>query len=110
MRDLEDFTRLWICGVPSGDALDGYQITLSFQNCAGNPSIKLFASHEADGGTGYFNNTNIAAQYVGSVINDSTLGTVSTNMNYVFPYLRFYNGGTQCLLFEGVTAGEGELV
>jgi hypothetical protein len=110
MRDLEDFARLWICGVPSGFAMDGYQVTLSFQNCIGNPSIKLFASHEADGGYGYLTSTNIAQQYVGSFMNDSSLGTVSNNMNYVFPYLRFYNGGTQCLLFEGVTTGEGELV
>ena len=110
MRDLEDFARLWICGVPSGFAMDGYQVTLSFQNCVGNPSIKLFASHEANGGYGYLTNTNIAQQYVGSPMNDSSLGMVSTSTNYVFPYLRFYNGGTQCLLFEGVTTGEGELV
>jgi hypothetical protein len=110
MRDLEDYARLWICGVPSGSAMDGYQVTLSFQNCVGNPSIKLFASHESDGGYGYLTNTTIAEQYVGSYMNDSTLGTVSTGTNYVFPYLHFYNGGTQCLLFEGVTTGEGELV
>jgi len=110
MRDLEDFARLWICGVPSGDALESYQVTLSFQNCVGNPSIKLFASHEADGGYGYLTNTNIAQEYVGSPMNDSSLGMVSASTNYVFPYLRFYNGGTQCLLFEGVSTGEGELV
>ena len=110
MRDLEDFARLWICGMPSGDALEGYQVTLSFQNYVGNPSIKLFASHEADGGYGYLTSTNIAQEYVGSPMNDSSLGMVSTNVNYVFPYLRFYNGGTQCLLFEGVSTGEGELV
>jgi hypothetical protein len=110
MRDLEDYARLWICGVPSGSAMDAYQVTLSFQNCVGNPSIKLFASHESNGGYGYLTNTTIAEQYVGSYMNDSTLGTVSIGTNYVFPYLHFYNGGTQCLLFEGVTTGEGELV
>jgi len=109
-RDLEDFARIWICGVPSGDVMDGYQVTLSFQNCVGSPSIKLFASHDDNGGNGYLTDSNIAERYVGSIMNDFSLGTVSVNTNYVFPYLNFYNGGTKCLLFEGVTAGAGELV
>jgi pimeloyl-ACP methyl ester carboxylesterase len=111
LRDLEDYTRLWICGMPSIDSLGGYQVTLSWTNVSsGNPAIKLFLSQEADGGTGYLTDTNIAQTYVGNVLTDSSFGTVSNNAPFAFPDLFFDNMGTKHFIFEGVNAGAGELV
>jgi len=68
-RDLEDFTRLWICGVTSNllAALpSGSSVTLSWGDVGNpnpaNPTIDLFAAADADGGLGYLTNDTVAAQ------------------------------------------------
>ncbi len=111
MRDLEDYTRLWICGMPSIDSLGGYHVTLSWANVTtGNPAIKLFLSQEADGGTGYLSVSNIAQNYVGNYLTDSSFGTVSAGGTFVFPGFFFDPTGTKHFIFEGIAAGAGELV
>jgi hypothetical protein len=106
MRDLEDFARLWICGMPSIDSTEGYQVSLYWRNYTGNPAIKIFPTYSAHGGTEYLTDYTNAQHTVGY----STYGEVSTNSNLVFPDLFFYNTGKKYFLFEGVTAGSGELV
>jgi hypothetical protein len=109
MRGLEDFARLWICGMPA--LTNDYQVTLSWTNITtGNPSIKIFPSREADGGTEYLTETNLAQFYVDNPLTEPCFGTVTNGENFQFPVLYFTAGGTKHLIFEGVTAGEGELV
>jgi hypothetical protein len=72
-RDLEDFTRLWICGITTNliAALpSGSTITLSWADNwnlwpadpqSDNPTIDLFTAADADGGIGYLTNETTAA-------------------------------------------------
>jgi hypothetical protein len=61
IRDLEDWARLWICGVPA--LTNGtYQVTMSWRNVSSNPAINIIRSCETDGGSGYLTATNIAWQ------------------------------------------------
>jgi hypothetical protein len=108
MRGLEDFTRLWICGVPALPA--DYQVTLSWANISsGNPSIKIFPSRESDGGTEYLTETNLAQYYVDNSLTEPCFGTVTNGENFQFPVLYFTTGGTKHLIYEGASAGAGEL-
>ena len=58
-RALEDYARLWICGVPAltnGDC----QVSLGWANVtSGNPAIRIFTSVETNGGTGYLTDPDI---------------------------------------------------
>ena len=40
-RDLEDWARLWICGMPALPANQGYSVTLSWNVISGAPAINL---------------------------------------------------------------------
>jgi hypothetical protein len=122
MRDLEDFARLWICGVPSltnGDC----QVTLRWANIRrGTPAIKLFQSIEADGGTHYLSDLGSAA--VQAAVDNyavptnapyymhpaASIGGVTPGQPYTFSDNFFTNGANKYLLFEGSGVGEGELV
>jgi len=58
-RDLEDYARLWICGMPALTNA-GYQVSMSWGSISsGNPVIKLFQSVETNGGTLYLTNTKL---------------------------------------------------
>jgi hypothetical protein len=70
-RDLEDFTRLWVCGIDTNliaKLPTGSTITLSWGDVgnpnSGNPTIDLFTAAEADGGIGYLTNATIAAEQI----------------------------------------------
>ncbi|HEX3625382.1 MAG TPA: alpha/beta hydrolase [Verrucomicrobiae bacterium] len=109
MRGLEDFARLWICGLPALPY--DYQVTLSWANISsGNPSIKIFPSQETNGGTEYLTDTNVAQNYVDNPLTEPCFGTVTNGQNFQFPNLYFTEGGDKHLIFEGVTAGAGELM
>jgi hypothetical protein len=111
-RDLENFARLWICGMPSLPLYQNYTVTLSMSLSSGNPAINLYWSCETNGGTSYLTDTNIAAQQiaVGLLSNYGTsIGTVSNNCSCTFPEGTFLFGGTRHLLFEGAGIGSGQL-
>lgn len=119
-RDLEDYARLWISGMP-GLTNSGYQVTLGWGSIgSGNPIIHLFQSVETNGGTLYLTDTNVAlAQTVvqGFVTNATyipgpgvSIGTVSQGAAFTFPTSYFGDGATKHLLFEGAGVGSGELV
>jgi hypothetical protein len=113
MRDLENFARLWICGMPSIElnSASGYQATLSWNNVSsGNPAIKLFLAQDPTGSDSYLTDTNAAQEYVGNYLNASSFGTVTNGASFTFPDLFFENAGTKHFIFEGVSAGQGELV
>jgi hypothetical protein len=117
-RDLENFFRLWICGLPQLPAGQGYAVTMSMSPSSGNPAVNLYWSCESDGGMGYLTNTSIASMQTTAIsINGGPLtgygvaiGTVSNNLSYTFPDGTFQFGGTLPFLFEGAGIGSGELV
>ena len=119
-RDLENFARLWICGMPA--LTNGYQVTLNWANVSsGNPGINLYESVETNGGTGYLTDTNIAlAQSEFSFSGSSPYSLVKTGIgvaiaeltngaSFTFPADYFTNSGNKYLLFEGAGIGTGEL-
>lgn len=82
-RDLEDYARLWICGVTSNllAALPaGASITLSMNQTpsylnnytinsdVGQPTIDLFAAADLDGGIGYLTNSTIASNQINTTL------------------------------------------
>jgi hypothetical protein len=113
IRDLEDWTRLWVCGVPA--LTNGnYQVTLSWQNVSGSPAINLIQSCETNGGTLYLTDTNvfslsgtawrqISSDY-GYKYHVPTTGTLTLPGNW------FTNASNKYFLFEGAGIGSGELV
>jgi hypothetical protein len=116
-RDLENFFRLWICGLPSLPANQGYSVSMSFQNISGNPAVNLYWSCETNGGTGYLTGTNTASDQINGgyfqnrlMFYGNYIGTVSNNLSYAFPDGTFSSGGTKYLLFEGAGIGSGQLV
>jgi hypothetical protein len=111
-RDLENFFRLWICGVPALPLSQNYTFTMSMSPISGNPAVNLYWSCETNGGIGYLTDTNIAAQ---QAFTDSagdfgmSIGTVSNNCSCDLAEIAFAFGGTQHLLFEGAGIGLGQL-
>ncbi|HXI72514.1 MAG TPA: hypothetical protein VNN22_19395 [Verrucomicrobiae bacterium] len=102
-RDLENFFRLWICGLPAALSNQNYYATLSCTAISNLPAINLYLA-ETNGGTGYLTDTNIAANFV----NQSLLATISpTNPPYVIPFW-LYDGSDLHFLFEGAGNGEGQ--
>jgi hypothetical protein len=103
-RGLEDFARLWICGVPSLPSAQGYTATLSCAAVSGYPAINLYTA-EPGGGIGYLTNASIAHSLAGQ----PRLRIVSPASSYVFPS-GFFDGSNKYFLFEGASAGEGQFV
>ncbi|HEV2691836.1 MAG TPA: hypothetical protein VG347_02970 [Verrucomicrobiae bacterium] len=69
IRDLEDYSRLWINGVTSNllsSLPAGSTVTLNWGDVGSpntsNPTIDLFQAADADGGIGYLTNNTVAAQ------------------------------------------------
>jgi hypothetical protein len=111
-RDLENFARLWVCGMPALPSAQGYTVTLSWQNVSGNPAINLFRSVETNGGIGYLTDTNVAAaQTVFAYPNGAGLifGQVRSDAPASFPADFFTNNANKYFLFEGAGVGSGEL-
>jgi hypothetical protein len=113
-RNLEDFARLWIVGMPTLP-LNSHQfsVTLSFQDTFGNPAIGLYLACETDGGIQYLTDTNTAGmQALSTPISTfgSRIGMVSNNATFTFPEGTFSIPGAQHLLFEGAGLGSGQLV
>jgi len=118
-RDLENFARLWICGLPALGA--NYQVTLNWQNYTNSPAVNLYNSVESNGGTRYLTNTNVAAsQCLG--FNTSTsygvvdfkgpgiaIASITPSSSFTFPANSFTNAGNRYFLFEGAGIGSGEL-
>jgi hypothetical protein len=114
-RDLEDYARLWICGMPA--LTNGnYQVTLSWANVSsGNPTINLFDTVETNGGIGYLTNldTATAEAYNYGIWgeNRSAIATISPGHPFTIPASYFTNAGDKHFLFDGaITNGAGELM
>jgi len=122
LRDLEDYTRLYlnIGGLQDAIANDDIQVGLSWRNVTGSPEIKVFQAAEADGGDQYLKD-DVAAGNQKTGTFGTALGTVSSGGSFKLP-LTFWKSNllglpqldadhpNRYLLFEGVTEGKGQLV
>ena len=116
-RDLEDYARLWICGMPA--LTNGnFQVSLSWTNVrSGNPTINLFKAAETNGGIGYLTNSGIAASQLAGADNfvfggpGRAIATISPGHSFTFPASYFTNASNKYFLFDGaITNGFGELM
>jgi hypothetical protein len=111
-RDLENFARLWVCGVPALPSAQGYCVTLSWQNVIGNPAVNLFRSVETNGGIGYLTDTNVAAEQTDFELPNGAglvFAQVQSGTTFTFPANFFTNNANKYFLFEGAGIGSGEL-
>ena len=118
-RNLENFFRLWVCGLPALPTSQGYTVTLSMSPSSGDPAINLYASYDTNGSAAYLTDTNAAQQQFtqqylnGQLMFDYSkkLRTISSSQNYTLPV---YSDGRPIFthfLFEGAcTNGSGELL
>jgi hypothetical protein len=114
-RDLEDYARLWICGMPA--LTNGnYQVTLSWANVSsGSPTINLFDTVETNGGIGYLTNldTATAEAYNYGIWGENrrAIAQISPGQPFTFPASYFTNASDKHFLFDGaITNGAGELM
>jgi hypothetical protein len=103
-RGLENFARLWVCGVPPLPASQGYSVTLSCNAVSGSPAINFYEA-ETNGGIGYLTNVTVAQSLVG----ETQLGTISSGNTYTFPD-NFFDGSNKYFMFEGAGIGEGQFM
>jgi hypothetical protein len=110
-RDLEDWARLWICGVPALATNQGYTVTLSMTAISGNPAINLADAVETNGGTLYLTDTNtaIAEVFTNGVVHRSKYPDISPTTPLTLPASLFTNAGNKYFLFEGAGIGQGQL-
>jgi hypothetical protein len=116
-RNLEDFSRLWICGLPKLPTTNGYAITLSLSVVNGSPAINLYRSYDANGSASYLSDTNAAAaQFTQEYLGDQLIfdysqkvGTISSNLTYTLPVSTDGTPDYTHFLFEGAGIGEGQL-
>lgn len=122
-RDLENFFRLWVCGLPVLPANQGYTVTLSMSPVSGSPAINLYDSVETNGGIGYLTDTNIAFQQCLAYAHGSSpyniyytgpgapIAKITPSSSFTFPASYFTNSENKYFLFEGAcTNGSGELL
>jgi pimeloyl-ACP methyl ester carboxylesterase len=117
-RNLEDFARLWMCGLPPLPSASGYSITLSMNAHAGSPSINLYRSHDPNGGPLYLSDTTTAAAQftklqVGSLVvfdYSHRLSVISPGTQYIVPVSTDGTPQFTRFLFEGSGTGSAELV
>jgi hypothetical protein len=102
-RGLEDFARLWICGVPALPSSQGYSAIITCNPISGSPAINVYQA-ETNGGTLYLTDTNIAQ----NLVNEFTLGTASSSGQACVLPMDFFDGSNKYLLFEGAGIGKGQ--
>lgn len=107
-RNLEDFARLWVCGVPSLPSNQGYSVQLEWDEYyTGLPKMRLYWACETNGGISYLTNSTIAAQQITQ--QNVPIGEISPASPLVLPTSMFTNGLPRYFLFEAGSAGSGRL-
>ncbi len=115
-RDLEDFTRLWVCGITTNllAALPpGTTITLDWGDVGNpdtnNPAIDLFQPADADGGIGYLTNAATAALQTNASI-CRYVGRLGPGQQIQLNGSQFPNNWAgEHLIWCGVGGGTGQL-
>src|SRR5207253_1726101 len=105
-RNLEDFARLWICGVPVLPA--GASVQLGWKSISsGSPRMRIYWASETNGGIGYLTNTTIAAQQISQ--QNLPIGEISPTNDLGILATAFTNGLPRHFLFEAGSVGSGQL-
>ena len=108
MRNLEDFSRLWICGMPTLPASQGYSVQIGWSQIeSGAPRLRLYRASETNGGIGYLTNITIASQQI--LDYNSPIGEVTPTSSLSLPTSWFTNGLSRYFLFEAGAVGKGAL-
>ena len=108
MRNLEDFARLWICGMPTLLTNQGYSIQIGWsQVVSGNPQIRLYRASETNGGIGYLTNITISSQQI--LDYNNAIGEITPSASISLPASWFSNGIPRYFLFEAGGPGKGVL-
>jgi hypothetical protein len=115
-RDLEDFARLWVCGVTSNllAALPaGSTVTLSWGDVGNpnpnNPTIDLFLAADTDGGIGYLTNETVAAEQTNNV-QCPNVARLGPGRSLTLNSWQFANGWAgNYFIWCGVAPGSGQL-
>ena len=115
-RDLQDFTRLWVCGLTSNLVATmpaGSTVTLSWGDVGNpnpnNPTIDLFAAADADGGMGYLTNSSTASTQI-DPLSCPYIGRLGPGSNLQLNASSFANhwAGNH-FIWCGVATGNGQL-
>ena len=107
-RNLEDFARLWICGVPTLPTNQAYSVQLAWsQISSGAPRMRLYWASETNGGIGYLTNTATAGQQIAQY--NFPIGEITPTSSLTLPTSWFTNGLPRYFLFEAGAAGKGAL-
>ena len=114
-RDLQDFFRLWVCGITTNllAALPaGSTVTLNWGDVgspnSANPTIDLFQAVEANGGIGYLTNETIALQQINPVYS-SYVGRLGPGQSVQLNSSLFGGWAGNHFIWCGVTNGIGQL-
>ncbi|MCW5556819.1 MAG: alpha/beta hydrolase [Verrucomicrobiae bacterium] len=125
IRDLEDFSRIWIdlAGLQKGLAAGNVKFVFEWRNVtSGHPAIQLYRASDPAGGLGYLlNRADAVKQALPNAVQtgfshamtseDGTTRKVSPDKRFVIPYV-YWNGSQDlsCFLFEAASPGTGQLV
>lgn len=115
-RDLQDFARLWICGITTNLLTNlpaGSTVTLNWGDVgnpnSSNPTIDLFPAADSDGGIGYLTNS-IAAENQLDFSLYPYIGRIGPGSNLVLNASQFANNWAgNHFIWCGVGDGTGEL-
>ena len=115
-RDLEDFARLWVCGIDTNliaKLPSGSTITLNWGDVgspnSGNPTIDLFEAADADGGIGYLTNETTAAIQT-NIYQCPYVGRLGPGGSIQLNAIQFVNGWAgNHFIWCGVSNGTGGL-
>ncbi len=107
-RNLEDFARLWVCGMPTLPTNQAYSVQLAWsQISSGAPRMRLYWAGETNGGIAYLTNTAIAAQQIAE--HNTPIGEISPTSTLTLPANVFSNGLSKYFLYEAGGVGSGQL-
>ena len=115
-RDLQDFFRLWVCGIDTNLIAKlpaGSTVTLNWGDVGspntGNPTIDIFAAADTDGGIGYLTNSLTAEIQTDPVI-CPYIGRLGPGQSIQLNAIQFANGwaGSHFIMC-GVSNGTGGL-
>jgi hypothetical protein len=114
-RDLEDYARLWVCGIDSNLLANlpaGSTVTLNWGDVGNpntnNPTIDLFQAEESDGGIGYLTNETVATEQINPVYS-AYVGRVEPGQSVQLNSSFFSGWAGNHFIWCGVSNGTGGL-
>jgi hypothetical protein len=108
-RNLENFARLWIYGLPNLPTNQGYAVTLRLVNVVNgiNGAVNLYQACETNGGTRYLTDTNAAATQVSPSYGNCLARLVPGGPSYTLPMDATGKPLVSHFLFEGAGVAGG---